>query len=261
MTCSSVPKVTILFFLVFEHSERAQVNVLTGNYDNYRTNANPHETILNFSTVNALTFGKLFTLPVDGVTYAQPLYVSDLAIPGQGTHNVLVVATMHNSLYAFDADTSGPSLWQANFGPSVPTADYAFRDILPEVGILSTPVIDLASGTVYAVADVKQNGSYSYQLHALDLATGADKPGSPVEIQTAIVAAVRFDPFQHLQRPGLLLSNGVVYAAFGSHADSIPFHGWLFAYDAATLQNKAVFNTATTGLGSGIWQAGRGVRS
>ena len=237
----------------------AQVNVLTANYDNSRTNANPQETILSPSSVNAFTFGKLFTIPVDGVVYAQPLYVSGLAIPNQGTHNVLIVATMHNSIYAFDADTRGPSLWQASLGASVPSTDYAFNDILPEVGILSTPVIDLTSGTIYAVADLKQNGAYSYQLHALDLATGLDKTGSPVQIQTATVAAVAFDPFQHLQRPGLLLSNGVLYIAFGSHADSIPFHGWLFAYDAATLQNKAVFNTTPTGLGAGIWQAGRGV--
>jgi uncharacterized protein (TIGR03437 family) len=237
----------------------AQVNVLTANYDNSRTNANPQETILNPSSVNALTFGKLFTIPVDGVVYAQPLYISSLAISAQGTHNILMVATMHNSIYAFDADTPGPSYWQTNFGPSVPSADYTFTDILPEVGILSTPVIDPASGTIYAIGNVKQNGAYSYQLHALDLATGMDTPGSPVQIQTATVAAVPFDPFQHLQRPGLLLSNGVLYIAFGSHADQIPFHGWLFAYDASTLVNKAVFNTTATGLGSGIWQAGRGV--
>jgi uncharacterized protein (TIGR03437 family) len=258
--CSRLLFLVAFFYALTSGGANAQVNVLTANYDNYRTNANPHETLLKPSNVNALSFGKLFALPVDGAVNAQPLYISSLSVSG-ATHNVLIVATHHNSVYAFDADVPGPALWQTNLGPTVPSTDYhpLYTDIVPEVGILSTPTIDLASGTVYVVADVKQNGAYSYQLHALDLTSGTDKPGSPVQIATPMVAAVAFDPFQHLQRPGLLLLNGTLYIAFGSHADLPPFHGWIFAYDAATLQMKTFFNTTATGEGASIWQAGRGI--
>ncbi|MGH7248432.1 MAG: hypothetical protein ACREH9_10035, partial [Pseudomonadota bacterium] len=149
-----------------------QVDVLTANYGNDRAGANLAETILTTSNINSGNFGKLFVLPVDGPIYAQPLYASALSFAGSATHNVVFVATLHNSVYAFDADAAGAPLWQANLGPAVPSRSYAFSDIEPEVGILSTPVIDRASNTLYAVANTLENGQVLYRLHALDLMSG-----------------------------------------------------------------------------------------
>ena len=246
----------------------AQVNVLTVNYDNNRTSANLKETILEPSVVNADSFGKLWAYPVDGQVYAQPLYAGQLSAGGQ-TRNLLYVATMHNSLYAFDADQPPQSalLWQRNFGPPVPNTFYNFEDIQPEVGILSTPVIDLAGGTIYLVANTLENGICIYRLHALDLVTGTEKAGSPIAIVAsvpgnapgAIGGMVGFVASDHLQRPGLLLLNGVVYIAFGSHGDILPYHGWILGYDASTLRQVTAFNTTANGSAGSIWQAGHGI--
>jgi len=247
-------------------SAPAQVSVLTVNYGNARTNANLNETILNPLNVNATQFGKLFSLPVGGYINAQPLYLQNVAIPGKGTHKVVYVVTQHNDVYAFDADTQQSPLWHVNLGPSVPGTDYQLTD-LPEVGILSTPVIDDASNTIYVVAHTKENGDYIYRLHALDITTGDEKFGGP----TIIVASApsqnqgsqnglySFEASQQLQRPGLLLLNGVVYIAFGSHNDSGRFHGWLVGYNAANIQQQmSVLLTSPNGWGSSIWQGGRG---
>ena len=225
-------------------------SVLTGNYDNARTNANLSETILNPSNVNTGSFGKLFSLPVDGQIYAQPLYQQNVTILSKGAHNVIphnvvYVATMHNSVYAFDADTPSTPLWTVNLGPSVPTSNYTsdtgdYTDITPENGILSTPVIDPATGTMYVVAATFESGKYIYSLHALDTGSGAERFNAPAVIaaqvagigDSSINASVSFDPSQHLQRPALLLANGVVYVSFGSHGDAVPFHGWLLGYSA-----------------------------
>lgn len=246
----------------------AQVNVLTVNYDNNRTSANLNETILQPSVVNAASFGKLWSYPVDGEIYAQPLYVGQLSVGGQFRH-VLYVATMHNSLYAFDADQPPESalLWKNNFGPAVPNTFYNFGDIQPEVGVLSTPVIDLAGGTIYLVANTLENGACFYRLHALDLSTGAEKSGSPVVIGAsapgnapdAVGGVVNFNAADQLQRPGLLLLNGVVYIAFGSHGDILPYHGWILGYDASSLRQVSAFNTSPNGTGGSIWQAGHGI--
>ena len=245
----------------------AQVNVLTANYNNARTNANLNERVLNSVNVSAAQFGKLFTLPVDGFITAQPLYSQNVAIPGKGTHNVVYVATMHNSVYAFDADTQGDSFWHVNLGSPVPAADYAMDDV-EEIGILSTPVIDSATNTIYAVAHTKENGEYIYRLHALDITTGAEKFGAPVVIDITVPGTSHWDsqngkmlflPKQHLQRTGLLLLNHVVYAGFGSHGDISMFHGWFVGYNAANVQQQVyAFLTSPDGWGASIWQAGRG---
>jgi hypothetical protein len=246
----------------------AQVNVLTVNYDNNRTSANLNETILKPSEVNADSFGMLWAYPVDGQIYAQPLYAGQLSVGGQ-TRNVVYVATMHNSLYAFDADQppGAALLWTTNFGPSVPNTFYNFNDIQPEVGILGTPVIELAGGIIYLVANTLENGVCLYRLHALDLSTGVEKSGSPVVIGASVPGnapdgvggVVSFNASDHLQRPGLLLLNGVVYIAFGSHGDILPYHGWILGYDASSLRQVAAFNTTPNGAAGSVWQAGHGL--
>jgi uncharacterized protein (TIGR03437 family) len=247
-------------------------DVTTGSYDNYRTNADLNETILTPSKVSSSTFGKLFSLSVDGQIYAQPLYRQNIAIAGQGTHNVVFVATMHNSVYAFDADTPGVPLWSVNLGPSVPTSNYtsdtgAYTDISPENGILGTPVIDPSTGAMYLVAATFENNSYVYRLHALDGGSGSELFGAPVTItlqvpgvgDNSVGGTVTLDASQHIQRPALLLSNGSVYVSFGSHGDSAPYHGWIVAYSAQNVQNQlAVLNTTPNGSEGAIWQSGRG---
>lgn len=251
-------------------------SVLTGNYDNSRTNANLTETVLSPASVKPGSFGKLFTLSVDGQIYAQPLYLQNVAVSGpggsgRGTHNVLYVCTMHNSVYAFDADTPSVPLWSVNLGPAVPTDNYTsddgeYTDITPENGILGTPVIDPSSGTLYAVAANFENGQYIYRLHALDTGSGAEKYSAPSVIQATVAGTgdasvsgnISLDASQHLQRPGLLLLNSVVYVSFGSHGDAVPFHGWMLGYNAHNVQSQvAVFNATPNGGGGSFWQSGR----
>jgi hypothetical protein len=232
-----------------------------------RTGLNSSETVLTPANVNSTQFGKLFSLPVDGQLFAQPLYVPSLTI-GSKVHNVLFVATQHDSVYAFDADSGSQTpLWHTSFiNPSagitsVPCAEAGADDcttITPEFGITSTPAIDSTSGTIYVVAETKEvsgsTTSHVYRLHALSLATGAEKFGGPVVVQENISAA--FVPKQLMQRPGLLLANGTVYVAFGSHGDVTPYYGWLLGYNATTLQQVMVFNAAPTNGGASIWQSG-----
>lgn len=250
-----------------------QTNVFTGGYGNSRTNANLTETVLTPSAVKPGTFGKRFSLPVDGQIYAQPLYVRGVAIPDHGSHNVVFVATMHNTVYAFDADVAGMPLWSVNLGPAVPSSTYdsswgPYQDILPENGILSTPVIDSATGTMYVVAATWEQSKYFYRLHALDLGSGHEKFGAPVVIAASVPGAgdgsisgsVGFLAEMHLQRTALLLTNGAVYVAFGSHADAAPYHGWIVAYSALNVQTQlAVFNATPNGSAGAIWQSGRGL--
>jgi uncharacterized protein (TIGR03437 family) len=253
-------------------SARAQ-NVLTANYDNERTNANLAETTLTPSVVKAGSFGKLFSLAVDGQVYAQPLYLQSVSIAGKGTHNVVFVATMHNTVYAFDADSPGVPLWSVNLGPSVPAANYLseegpYTDIQPENGILGTPVIDPSTSTLYAVAATFENGKYFYRLHALDAGSGAERFGAPAVIRASITGvgdasangSIVFDAQQHIQRPGLLIANGQVYVAFGSHGDAAPYHGWILAYSAQNVQNQtAAFTPTPNGAAGAFWQSGRGI--
>jgi hypothetical protein len=250
----------------------AQVNILTGNGNNDRTNANLQEIRLSPATVNSSSFGKLDVFPVDGQVYSQPLYVSGLSIDGRGTRNVVFVSTMHNSVYVFDADTSSPVslLWQVNLGPSVPAPLLFGRygDIDVEVGILSTGVIDLQRGILYVVADTLEFGTPAFYLHALDLATGVERLNGPVPL-TATVAGtgsgaladgtLTFDPRQHIQRPGLLLANDSVYIGFGSHGDQDPYHGWMLRYDASDLRRQlGAYVSTPNSNGGSFWQSGRG---
>lgn len=260
-------------YLLLAGPVSAQTNVLTGGYSNSRTNANLSETVLSPANVKPGSFGKRFSLTVDGQIYAQPLYVRGVSIPGKGTHNVVYVATMHNTVYAFDADSAGMPLWNVNLGPAVPTSTYdsdwgPYPDILPENGVLSTPVIDTGTGTIYVVAATWERSKYLYRLHALDFATGQEKFGAPTVIAASVPGAgdgsvngaVAFIPDMHLQRPALLLTRGAVYVAFGSHADAAPYHGWIMAYSALNVQTQlAVFNASPNGAAGAIWQSGRGL--
>ena len=236
-----------------------------------RTGQNLQEFALTPATVNPAQFGQLFSCAVDGYVYAQPLYVSNVALPGQGTHNAVFVATEHGSVYAFDADDATcVQLWMTSFiDPNngittVPSADVLTDNIVPEVGITGTPVIDSLTGTLYVVAATKESTTYVQRLHALDITTGLETMGGPVVIQASVPGTgqesdgvnVAFNPLRSLQRAALLLSQGVVYIAFASNGDSD--HGWLFGYDAATLQQVAALSATPNGSLGGIWQSGGG---
>jgi len=248
--------------------------VFTYKFDNARTGQNLSESILTPANVKSTEFGKVFTLDVDGYIYGQPLYVTSIDISGQGTHNVVYVVTEHDSVYAFDADgkTKSP-LWHVSFiNPTagvttIPTADVG-STIFPEIGITSTPVIDPGTGTLYVDASTKENGSYFHRLHALDLASGNEKFGSPVTISGSVSGSgdgndgsghVPFQAKIELQRAGLLLLNNTIYIAFASHGDNGPYHGWVFAYDATTLKQVGIWNATPNGNAGGIWHAGGGL--
>lgn len=279
----------VVLGLVITHSlVRAQVNVLTAHNDNARTGLNTNETVLTRSNVNKYGFGKLFSQPVDGPVYPQPLSVSNLAIPNRGVHNVVFVATEHDSVYAFDADSAAGSnsapLWHTSFiNPAagitaVPAGDAAFPSgdcmtFVGEIGIVGTPVIDGVSGTMYLVARTREPaspGSQAYvqvqRLHALDIFTGNERSNSPVVI-TAMAPGnaadssggwVYFNPVREVQRCALLLLNGVVYIAWASYCDIAPYHGWMIGYDAQSLQQAGVFNDTPNGGEAGIWMGGAG---
>jgi hypothetical protein len=244
--------------------------VFTYHNDPDRTGQNLQEYALTTTTVNSSNFGVLFTCPVDGYVYAQPLYIANFAIGGQ-TRNVVFVATEHDSVYAFDADSSScVKLWQTSFLSSgvttVPPVDTGeTSDLIPEIGITSTPVIDPSTSTIYVVAKTKEtvgsgcsrgNPCYVHRLHALNMTNGAEKFGGPV-----VLSAPNFVPLYHLQRPALLLNNGTVYIGFGSHGDYNTWQGWLMAYSSSTLTQQWVWHSTdpTNGNNEGaIWGSGNG---
>ncbi len=242
--------------------------VVTQRYDNARDGQNLQEYALSSAVLSTSgAFGKLFACTIsDGPVYAQPLYVADLAISG-GTHNVVFVATQQNTVYAFDADASAcTTYWKVNLDPagSTPTPNNGNQgdsDLNGPYGIFGTPVIDLAAGVLYAVASTLDNGTtFNYRLHALSLATGAERPSSPVVI-SAKVSTITFDPSVHMQRPALLLSGNTVYVSFGSYGDANTYFGWVMGYDKTALTQTGVFNTApnsTENTGAAIWMAGAG---
>lgn len=265
------------------------VSVLTYHNDNFRTGQNTNETVLAPANVNTSTFGRLFTYAVDGQVYAQPLYAPGIAIPGQGTHNVVFAATQHDSVYAFDADSNtgstGGLLWHVNLGTSAATPNNDFgnrygpyHDIDPEVGITSTPVIDPATGTLYVDAFTHEGAAYVHRVHALNLTNGLELSFSPVTVQASLPGAgvgstngvLTFNPEQSLQRPALTLSGGILYVAYSGFADTDPYHGWVIGFLARTLQplGNYVFNTtpnatiASSGANAGeggIWMSGNGL--
>ncbi len=250
---------------------QAQTDVLTWHNDNLRTGQNTAEAILTPANVNSARFGLLANVVVDGKVDAQPLYVSALAVSGKGTHNVLIVATEHDSVYAVDAD-NGTVLWQKSLlGAGETTSDARnCNQVTPEIGITATPAIDRlagAHGTVYLVAMSKDASSNYYQrIHALDLSTGAEQANSPTVVKATYPGTgdgstngtVTFDPKQYKERPGLLLSNGVLYTSWGSHCDIRPYGGWLMAYNPATLAQTAVLDFVPNGSDAAPWNAGAG---
>ncbi len=241
-------------------------DITTAQIDSSRTMAYGSETYLTTSNVNGSHFGKLFSRTVDGAIYAQPLYLQGVAI-SSGKINVVYVATSHNKVYAFDADNPNAitPIWSVNLGPYDTPSGWNTG-----VGILSTPLIVRNSGAIYLTTATLENGSRVYRLHALDLLTGAEKFGGPVVISgsvpgtagDAVNGIISFAPLYHVQRTGLALSGNNVVFAFSADRDHPPYHGWVFSYDAGTLQQTGVFNDARNnvdeaGTGAGIWQSGR----
>jgi hypothetical protein len=243
--------------------------VFTAKNDTARTGQNTNETALTPENVNASQFGKLFSMPVDGYVYAQPLFASGVTLADGTLRDVVLAATEEDSIYAFDPDARGAVLWHRSFlGPGVtaiPAADTPdYWDLVPVIGITGTPVIDPTTSTLYVVVATKEPGpTYVQRLHALDLATGDDRAGSPVIIAGSVVnstdASVAFDALAHLQRPALLLANGRIYVGLGSHGDVDPYHGWLMAYDARSLAEVAVFCTTPDAMEGSFWQGGDGL--
>ncbi len=274
----------------------AQVSVTTYHYDNYRTGLNPNETVLNPTNVNPNSFGLLWSLPTDGQVYAQPLYLPRVRIPGKGIHNVVFIATQHNTLYAYDADSNtganATPLWQVNFGPSIPYWETGSGDISPEIGITSTPVIHkLRNGTlaIYVVAktktlDANNNAIYTQKVHVLNTSTGAELLKGPFTIQGQVPGTgdgsvngiVAFNPLIQHARPSLLIventnnKDATLYVTFASHGDNGPYHGWIFMYDAELMSSYGIVNTTPNAntdpsgyplAAGGIWQGGAGPAS
>lgn len=242
-------------------------SVLTRSYDSQRTNANLLERTLTVANVNPAQFGKLFELPVDDEVYAQILYVPKLTIAG-GTRDVIYVATVNNTVYAFDANTAGTPLWQRNFnGTGRPTlrsevgqACGQYSDYSGNIGLVATPVIDLATSTMYVATRTVEGGSTLPRLHAIDIRTGLSLANSPKLITATVTnkanVAIALDAQIQNQRMSLALDRGAVYMGFSAFCDTGDYHGWMLAYDAATLAQIGVFNDTPDGELAGIWQAG-----
>ena len=278
MTLAYVIAATALM-LGMTASVSAQVQVTTEHNDNLRTGQNIYETILTPANVATANFQRLFAQSVDGAVYAQPLYVPNVNIPGKGVHNVVYVATEHDGVYAFDADSNTGSnsapLWQKSFiNPSngittISDSDInCFGAVVPEVGITSTPVIDLTTNTIYILAETKENGSFFHRLHALSITTGAEKFGGPATISGSVAGTgvgssggiLTFDPLQHFNRSGLLLtSGGHIFLSWASNCDNAPYHGWVMAYNKTTLHQDGIWSSTPNGDGGGIWMSGAGM--
>ena len=250
----------------------ATVNVTTFHNDNFRSGQNLQEVVLTPANVNSTNFGKLFTMSVDSVVDAQPLYLSGVSIPGQGVHNVVYVVTENDSVYAFDAD-AGTKLWQVSTLESgeSPSDARSCSQVTPTTGITSTPVIDLSAGvhgTIYAVAMSKDSsGNYFQRVHALDVTSGQEEFGGPVLVQAQFPSHgpnsqngfVTFDASQYEDRAGLLLLNHVIYTGWSSHCDHAPYNGWLIGYNDNTLTRVSVLNVTPNGTDGAIWQSGGGL--
>jgi uncharacterized repeat protein (TIGR03806 family) len=266
------------------------MSVLTYHYDNTRDGANTNETTLTPDVVNVNSFGSLFSYTVDADIYAQPLVMTNVTIPGKGVHDVVYVATEHDSVYAFDADSNGgPTgglLWSTNLGISavMPNNDFGnrygpYHDLDPEMGITGTPVIDPVAGTIYLdVFTHEGTNIYYHRIHALDITTGNEKPYSPVLVAASVPGkgvdsskgVVTFKAEQQLQRPALTLAGGKLFVAYGSYADTDPYHGWVIGFNATNLLilTNYIFNTtpnatkAAFGANAAegaIWMGGNGL--
>lgn len=266
----SLLSVLILHREVIAGSSPTFKGVLTWHNDNMRTGRNTAEAALTIKNVNSSTFGKLFVIPTDGLVDAQPLYAPNLSIAGKA-HNVLFVASEHDTVYGVDAD-NGTVLWQISTlqQGETPSDDRGCGQVTPEIGVTSTPVIDLAAGphgTMYVVAMSKDSSSnYHQRLHAFDITTGAEEFGGPVEVTAKYPGTgdnsqggyVVFDPKQYKDRAGLLLINHIVYTSWASHCDIRPYTGWIISYNGATLAQKSVLNVTPNGNDGSIWAAGAG---
>jgi hypothetical protein len=251
----------------------SQTNVVTYHYDNARTGQDVNETLLTPANVNKNTFGFRFSQPVDGYIVGQPLYVANVSIPGAGTHNVVYVATLNDSVYAFDADNNVGSnavpLWHVNFTdpPSITTASGSYLPCqavtgYTQSGVVSTPVIDPTSGTMYVVAKTNEDGTVYHRLHALDITNGVEEYGTPVAIGGSVTTqngtVVTLDNLHEMNRPALLLNNGIVYIAFGSNGCNDSSYGWVLAYDETTLAPAGIFNADPEKGEASIWHSGNG---
>ena len=262
-------------------------NVTTQQYDNSRSGVQSAETILTPSNVNTTSFGKLFSLPVSGHVYAQPLYMAGLTMGDGTTHNVLFVATEQDYVYALDADGNNPAqgyLWRDFLVGAGETClsykDFGGYSIYPDIGITSTPVIDPATGTIYVVTRSKTTTGtgtvqYMQRIHALNLVDGTEKMNGPTVIQATVPGTagggttISFDPLLGNQRTGLLLaptpgssSAASVFIAWASLGDNGPYHGWVMSYNAADLsQQTGVWADTPNGAQGGIWEAGGGLSS
>src|SRR6185503_10562387 len=251
------------------------VSVLTQHNDNTRSGLNDNETALTTSNVTVQQFGQVFTLTVDDQVYAQPLVVGHLLIAG-GEHNVVYVATVNNTVYAFDGD-NGRLYWQRNFTRSgwrppkntdmTGACGGNYTNFSANIGIVGTPVIDSASGTMYFVARSTTGSQFAQFLHAVSIVTGNEVAGGP-KLITATVSGngdgsvngtITFDSQKENQRQGLTQLNGLVYVSFSSHCDWGPYHGWILGYDATTLQQQVVYNDTPNGYAGGIWTSGSGM--
>jgi Immunoglobulin domain len=243
----------------------SNVNVLTYHNDVARTGQNLNETILTTSNVTSANFGKIGVMNADGLVDAEPLYVSGLTVNG-ATHNVVYVATENDTLYAYDADTF-TQLWKASLLGANETASDSrgCYQVTPQIGITSTPVIDLKAGThgtIFAVAMSKDSqGNYYQRLHALDLTTGAEQSDSPTTVQATFTmgsTTTTFSPMQYKERAALLLLNGNIYTTWASHCDDGPYQGWAIAYSESTLEQTSVLNITPNGSNGAIWMSGDG---
>jgi hypothetical protein len=250
------------------------VSVSTQHNDNTRAGLNDHEELLTTSNVNVQQFGKLFSLAVDDQVYAQPLVAGKIDVGG-APHNVVYVATVNNSLYAFDGD-KGTLYWQRNYTAAgmraVRNTDMTgacgggYTDFSGSIGIVGTPVIDQSTNTIYFVARSTTGTRFVQQLHAVDITSGNERSGSPVDIAATYAGSgdgssnnvIAFDPQRQNQRQGLTLANGVVYLTFSSHCDWGPYHGWILGYDANTFQQRIVYNSTPDGYAAGMWESGTG---
>jgi outer membrane protein assembly factor BamB len=248
------------------------ISVITEHNDNTRSGWNNRETALDTGNVNSQKFGKLFTLQTDDQVYAQPLVTGNLNI-GNGSHNVLFIATLNNTLYAFDAD-NGKLFWEKNFtAPNMRppkntdmtgACGGAYQDFSVNIGIVGTPVIDTTTQTIYFVARSTNGINYMQHLHAVNIIDGSEMPGSPVQISAtyagngdgSVSGQLKFDPQRQNQRQGLTLLNGIVYITYSSHCDWGPYHGWILGYNAKTLQQQIIYNNTPDGYAGGIWESG-----
>ena len=237
------------------------VPVFTFKYNNQHTGANINEIALNTHNVNGNRFGRLMSYPVDGQIYAQPLYAPGVNVGGKGV-NMVIAATESNSIYAFDADEVNGNtapIWQDNFennnARTVTANDVNCPDMMPNIGITSTPVIDPATNTLFLTSYLISNGNFTYFIHALDLSTGRDKAGSPAEVH---VPGSSFNPKMERQRTALLLANGRLYLGFSSFCDNAPYNGWIisYSYNGRSFQRLASYDDTPGGVGGGIWGSG-----